>query len=116
MVSDYLIKKELIVEYIDNILYKNMESIIEIDNKECYFNDNIEIEKNLNYDSDDSDDSEIEYKFDYLKIYHIPRIIYENGNWRNLHLKYKYENLVCEEIINFFDVTKITKVEKRLLK
>lgn len=113
MVSDYVIKKELIVEYINENTLNTIN--IEIDIKQCYFNDIIEIERDLNYDSDDSTN---EYNFDelyYLKIHHIPRVIYQNGNWRNSNLKYKYENYVFEDFEKIEDIIKITKIEKRYL-
>ena len=113
MESDYVIKKELIVQYMNEDILDIRN--IEIDTKQCYFNDIIEIEKDLNYDSDDSTN---EYNFDelyYLKIHHIPRIIYQNGRWRNSNLKYKYENYVFENFEKIEDIIKITKTETRYL-
>lgn len=112
MGCDYVIIKELIVEYFmdGNIHTENLE----LDCEKCYFNDSIH--EDLNYDSDDSNISIIFDELYYLKVNHIPRIIYQNKKWRNSILQDKYENFVNNELELNKDINKITKVERRYLK
>lgn len=109
MGCDYFIIKQLNIEYLkdnDNTVYND---IIELEKQNCYFNNQIE---DLNYDSDDSTNSECNDNSNYLKVTHIPRILFKNSNWKNNILKEKYENFIFDELNNC-NIIKIIKMETR---
>lgn len=110
MGCDYVIVRELLIEYSE--LNTKLTKKIELELKKCYFNDELELSHESNYDSDDS----IQECFDelyYLNVNHVPRVIYQNKIWRNNNLHKKYNDFVINDFGYNVDITKITKMERR---
>jgi hypothetical protein len=114
MGCDYYIVKQLHVEYIDDDdLERNVD--IELDRERGYFYNDMD-----SLDSDDTDDESFSSKFTrkyskYLEVTYQPRILFQNGKWKNDSIQEKYTDNVTQEIANGM-LFKITKKEVRYLR
>jgi hypothetical protein len=114
MGCDYYIVKQLHVEFVDDDdLERNVD--IELDRERAYFHNDMD-----SLDSDDSDDETFSSKFDrkyskYLEVTYKPRILFQNGKWKNDNIQEKYTDNVTEEIGNGM-LVKIIKREVRCLR
>ena len=95
MGCDYYIIKRLRIEHSDGI------DTIELDRERCYFN------YDALYQDIDSDDTDYEKNVDtkinerYLKVTYKPRILLEDGEWKNDNVRYKYIEMVYEKLKNY---------------
>lgn len=101
MGCDYYIVKQLEISHI-NCNNEEIITSIELDREKCYFLYYID-------DSIDSDDSfdyqEYNDKYEkkyarYINVTYVPRILFENGKWKNTSIQEKYEETVKDEIGN----------------
>jgi hypothetical protein len=92
MGCDYYIIKRLKIEHSSGI------DFIELDRERCYFPEN-----NGDYDSDDTDVDILLNKYyeRYLEVTFVPRIIYENCEWKNEKIKEKYIDMVYEKLKHY---------------
>ncbi len=99
MGCDYYIIKRLRIEHSDGI------DTIELDRERCYFNESI-------YDNSDidSDDTDYNKKFSenidekskkYLQVTYKPRILLEDGEWKNDIIRDKYIDMIYEKLKNY---------------
>ena len=101
MGCDHYTVKQLEICHI-NCNHEEKMTSVELDRQKCYFLYHIDD----SIDSDDSLDHKAYHK-SYEKIYaryinvtFVPRILFENGNWKNTRIQEKYEDTVKDEIGN----------------
>lgn len=98
MGCDYYIIKQLEVKHINDDDEEEV-SYIELERERCYFYDEPDSQ-----DSDDSTDSEsynsrFNRKYSkYLEVNYQPRILFQNGKWKNEKVQDKYEDVIRGEI------------------
>lgn len=108
MGCDYYIIKQLEVKHVDHHDNEKITTI-ELHRDRCYFNE---------VESVDSDDT---YYFSndrydkYLTVTYKPRIIFQNGEWKNEYIQEKYKDIVTNGIGNDMIVS-IIKKEVRYLR
>jgi len=130
MGCDYYIIKRLKIEHSSGV------DFVELNKKRCYFpehnndndynddkdDNNDNNDNNDNDDSDDSDDSDDTLDFDikyqrYLEVTFVPRILYQDWEWKNEKVKKKYIDMVYEKLKHYnnaYDnIYQITKEELR---
>lgn len=116
MGCDYYIVKQLEINHV-NCNNENTTTTIELDREKCYF---------LYYISDDSDsdvsfdllkyNDKYEKKYaKYINVTYVPRILFENGKWKNIRIKAKYETSIKDKIGND-TIINIVKKEIRYLR
>ena len=114
MGCDYYIIKRLKIEHSDGI------DTIELDREQCYFNESIY--DNSDIDSDDTYYNEkINEKIKkYLQVTYKPRVLLEDGEWKNERLRDKYIDIVYDKLKNynnaFSNINLIVKEEIRYLR
>lgn len=116
MGCDYYIVKQLEINYI-NCNDEEIITTLELDREKCYFLYYIDD----SFDSDDSIDHEAYYKnyekkyARYLNVTYVPKVLFENGKWKNERIQEKYDETVKEQIGND-KILKIIKKEIRYLR
>lgn len=109
----FYIIRQLTIHHSDGI------DIIELHRERKQINKNNKNNNDDNYDSDDSDTIDtIKSKYkDYLKVKYIPRIIYEDNEWRSEKVKDRYINIVYKKLEKYNNASDniyiITKKEIR---
>ena len=108
MGCDYYIIKQLRIEHSDGT------DTIELDKQRCYFS---EYQNDSNYDSDDTI-QEVNSQYEhYLKVTFVPRILYENTEWKSEMIKEKYIDIVYNKLKHynnaFSNINTIIKEEVR---
>jgi hypothetical protein len=99
MGCDYFIIKQLEITHINSYDLENDITCIELDRERCYFNDESD-----SYDSDDTFDNEyMNSRFDrkyskYLQVNYKPRILFQNGKWKNENVENKYKKMIRDKI------------------
>jgi hypothetical protein len=108
MGCDYYIIKRLKIEHSSGV------DFIELDRQRCYFPEN---DNDDNYDSDDTNYSINKYYQRYLEVTFVPRILYQDWEWKNEKVKKKYIDMVYEKLKHynnaFSNIYQITKEEIR---
>jgi hypothetical protein len=116
MGCDYYIVKQLEINHI-NCNDENTTTMIELNKEKKYFL----YEMEDSFDSDDSFDcQEYNDKYEkkyakYINVTYVPRILFENGKWKNTSIQEKYETSVKEQIGND-KILSIIKKEIRYLR
>jgi hypothetical protein len=115
MGCDYYIVKQLEVRHIndddDEII-----TTVELDRERGYFFD--EVDSRDSDDSSGSEDSDMRYERKYgkyLNVTYVPRVLFENGKWKNERVQKRYEDSIRDEIGNDM-LLSIIKKEVRYLR
>jgi len=109
MGCDYYIIKRLKIEHSSGV------DFVELNKERCYFSGNIDD----NYDSDDSNDTNYSlHKYQhYLEVTFVPRILYQDWEWKNEKVREKYIDMVYEKLKHYNNaygnIYQITKEEIR---
>ena len=114
MGCDYYIIKRLKIEHSSGV------DFVELNKERCYFPEHYNAsDRDDRHDSDDSDDSldfDIKYQR-YLEVTFVPRILYQDWEWKNEKIKKKYIDMVYEKLKHYnnaYDnIYQITKEEIR---
>lgn len=111
MGCDYYIIKRLKIEHSSGV------DFVELNKERCYFPEHYDASDSG--DSDDSNDSldfDIKYKR-YLEVTFVPRILYQDWEWKNEKIKKKYIDMVYEKLKHYnnaySNIYQITKEEIR---
>lgn len=109
MGCDYYIIKQLRIKYIDDH-DDELEITHELSRDRCYFNDVDSV------DSDDTDYFSSDRYNKYLEVTYKPRVLFQNGKWKNTQTEEKYYNSVMEEIGHNTLLLSVIKEEVRYLR
>lgn len=107
MGCDYYIIKQLRIEHSDGV------DIIELDRERCYFPEHHDDD----YDSDDTiNNIDLRYQ-QYLKVTFKPRVLCDNGNWKNEKVRDKYIDRIYDKLKHynnaFYNINTVIKEEVR---
>lgn len=110
MGCDYYIIKRLKIEHSSGV------DFVELNKERCYFPEHNASDSCDSDDSDDSLDFDIKYKR-YLEVTFVPRILYQDWEWKNEKIKKKYIDMVYEKLKHYnnaySNIYQITKEEIR---